>query len=68
VSLLGGINMNKKTKTLPVAAKKGETLRPSKRGNSHKQIPRPSREAHYRSVAVRIPGNSSLMVVHVKEY
>jgi hypothetical protein len=65
---LGGINMNKKTKTLPDAAKKGKTLRPPKRGNPHKASPRPGREALYRSVAVRVPGNSSLMVVHVKEY
>lgn len=68
VSLLGGTKMNKRTKTLPDVAKKGETLHPRKGGNSHKPIPRPTREALYRSVAVRIPGNSSLMVVHVKEY
>ena len=60
--------MNKKTKTLPDAAKKGENLRPPKSGNYHKPTPRPTREALYRSVAVRVPGNSSLMVVHVKEY
>jgi hypothetical protein len=60
--------MNKKTKALPDSPKKGETLRPPKRGNSHKSSTRPGREALYRSVAVRIPGNSSLMVVHVKEY
>jgi hypothetical protein len=60
--------MKKRTKTLPDAAKKGEILHPRKSGNSHKPSPRPSREALYRSVAVRVPGNSSLMVVHVKEY
>lgn len=60
--------MNKRTKTLTDATQKGETIRPPKGGNSHKPSPRPSREAHYRSVAVRVPGNSSLMVVHVKEY
>ena len=60
--------MNKRTKTLTDAAQKGETLRPPKSGSSHKPIPRPSREALYRSVAVRVPGTSSLMVVHVKEY
>ena len=26
------------------------------------------KQAFYRSVAIRIPGNNSLMVVHVKEY
>ena len=59
--------MNKRTKTL-TDAQKGETLRPRKSGNAHKPIPRSSREALYRSVAVRVPGTSSLMVVHVKEY
>ncbi len=29
----------------------------------------PSRKpAHYRSVGIRVPGNDSLMVVHVREY
>lgn len=37
--------------------------------DQHAKSERPSRKpAIYRSVGIRVPGNDSLMVVHVREY
>jgi len=37
-------------------------------GNPIRTKAKIDKQAFYRSVAIRIPGNNSLMVVHVKEY
>ena len=49
-------------------AKKEGFVSPFPKGSPFNPEPRNGKQGIYRSVAVKMPGNSSLMIVHVKEY
>ena len=60
--------MNKKIESVFQPVNKGGVDTPSTIGNPIRTKAKIGKQAFYRSVAIRIPGNNSLMVVHVKEY
>ena len=60
--------MKQKNERLVDPAKKTEVVRPPAMNSFLNPGPRVGRQAVYRSVAVKVPGNSSPMIVHVKEY
>ena len=60
--------MKKKTESHVSPAKKEGFVSPFPKGSPFNPEPRNGKQGIYRSVAVKMPGNSSLMIVHVKEY
>lgn len=60
--------MKKKTETRVSPAKKEGVVNPFPKGSPFNPEPRNGKEGIYRSVAVKIPGTASPMIVHVKEY
>ena len=60
--------MKQKTERLVGPGKKEDVERPPAINNFLNPSPRSGRQAVYRSVAVKVPGNPSPMIVHVKEY
>ena len=60
--------MKRKTERLADPAKKEGVVRPPAMSSPLNAGPRIGRQAVYRSVAVKVPGNLSPMIVHVKEY
>ena len=64
----GGIALKKKTEIPVRPSKKEAAFNPFLKGSPFSQESRSGKQAIYRSVAVRIPGTSSPMIVHVKEF
>jgi len=60
--------MNKKMETVFEPVNNTRSDHPSTIGNPIRKKAKIGKQAFYRSVAIRIPGNNSLMVVDVKEY
>jgi len=60
--------LKKKTGTRVSPAKKEGAVSPFPKGSPFNPEPRNGKEGIYRSVAVKIPGTASPMIVHVKEY
>lgn len=60
--------MKKKTETPVRPLKKEAVVNPFLKGSPFNQESRNGKQAIYRSVAVRIPGTTSPMIVHVKEF
>jgi hypothetical protein len=64
----GGIALKKKTETCISPTKKEGVVSPFPQGSPFNPEPRNGKQGIYRSVAVKVPGTSSPMIVHVKEY
>ena len=68
VIIFGGMDVKQKTESLVDYGRKEGVVRPPAMNNPLNSGPRSSRQAVYRSVAVKVPGNLSPMIVHVKEF